>query len=71
MGARQVIDELGLSPKHFTQNQAERRYGKKNIAMWRSDKDIIPVKIGNRIYYDKLRLDQLSSINKLIERHGG
>ena len=63
---KRVLRDLGLTKKNITQNQAEKVYGKKNIAIWRESKDIKPVKIGNRIYYDRTKLDELSLTNKLI-----
>lgn len=63
---KRVLRDLGLTKKNITQNQAEKIYGRKNISIWRSSKDIKPVKIANRIYYNRDRLDELSTINKLF-----
>ena len=64
--AKKVLRDLGLTKKNITQNQAEKIYGRKNIAIWRDSKDIKPVKIANRIYYHRDRLDELSLLNKLF-----
>jgi len=64
--AKKVLRDLGLTKKNITQNQAEKIYGRKNIAIWRESKDIKPVKIANRIYYNRDRLDELSLLNKLF-----
>lgn len=65
-GANKVLTELGLKKSQVSQREAYRRYGIARIKRWRLEGQVVPVKIGKKIYYDVQKLEQLKSINDLI-----
>lgn len=69
LGARKVISSLNLDKKQIRQFEANEIYGEKRIAEWRKNGDIKPIKQGRCIYYDKAKLEQLSTINRLNYTH--
>jgi len=68
-GAKRVIDEMCMRKKRISQIQAYKTFGETNVKRWKRDLKIIPVKIGQVIYYEVAKLEKLSSANELIEKH--
>nr|MBD3621749.1 hypothetical protein [Sunxiuqinia sp.] len=68
LGAKQVIDSLGLEKKQVTRNEAYRLYGRKRVDLWFSEDLVKRTRQGRRTYYNKLDLEKQSSINRLMER---
>ena len=66
LGARKVIQELNLDKKQILQAEAYRTYGRKRISQWRENGEITPSKQGGRIYYDKEKLEELSTVDRLM-----
>lgn len=68
LGARQVIDKLGLDEKQIQLAKAYRVYGRRRVDLWMKEGDVDYVKQGHRIYLSKVQLEKQASINRLIER---
>lgn len=65
LGARQAISSLNLDKKQISQAEAYKTYGRKRIDHWRKEDNLKPIKQGERIFYDKAKLEQLAIVNRL------
>lgn len=68
MGAKQVIDRLGLEKKQITLAEAYRAYSRKRVDLWIHEGIVKRVKQGNRIFLDKAQLEKQASIHRFVER---
>ena len=65
-GTGKILTELGLKKSQISQRETFRRFGAPRVKRWREKGLIVPVKIGNKIYYDVNKLETLSTVNDLI-----
>ena len=65
-GSRKVLTEMGLRKSQVSQREAVRLYGSGRIKKWRQTGKIAPAKIGGIIYYDRQKLEKLSSVNDIF-----
>ena len=64
-GEMVVLQETGTMPKQISQNEAWRRFGKKNVDQWKADGKVTPTKHDNRYLYDLITLENLSKTNQI------
>jgi hypothetical protein len=57
--AREIIEQQASKKIYITQNEAFRRYGRKNIEDWKSQGRLTGFKTGNRIQYKVKHLNSL------------
>ena len=67
-GAKKVLAAQGLIKTQVSHLDACRRFSVRLIDRWRKAGKIVPVKIGNKIYYDLTKLEILSKTNDLYGR---
>ncbi len=68
MGAKEIVDRLGLEKKQVTRNEAYRLYGRKRVDMWIREDLVNRTVQGRRIYYNKAQLEKQASIHRLVDR---
>jgi hypothetical protein len=68
MGARQVIDRLGLEKKQVTRNEAYKLYGRTRVDRWYNEGLVERTADGRQTYYNKSQLEKQASIHRLVER---
>lgn len=65
-GGKRVLTEMGLRKSQVSQREAVRLYGSGRIKKWRQTGKVVPAKIGNTIFYDRQKLEQLKSVNDIF-----
>lgn len=73
-GYKKCLEDTGLLPKYFSQNQAYKKYKRRRLERWVKLKLITPIYDNNKkngiIYYERERLELLDSMNYLDRIHG-
>ncbi len=68
IGARYVIDTLGLDKKQISLAEAYRVYGRKRVDYWKREGLVDYAKQGKRIFINKSDCEKQASINRLMDQ---
>jgi len=67
MGAKQIVDRLGLEKKQISRNQAYKVYGRKRVDRWYNEGLVERIADGRQTYYNKAQLEKQASIHRLVD----